>query len=568
VFRTILAPGFLVDRDLQGLLTESVVGHAGRADLDHAVVGALHIGYVRERLNLADIGEPGPASEPLTDEHGRQIEIVYGVVCREALAEPIDGDDLRAARDEALQSYRRFLADENAFRVERAAGFALRTAVRSRPSESPAATEPDGQVAPAAQCPNAAPRQPRRRHEILGAIVAIAAVGAAATLATVGDDKSVAPLIARAVHPPRIVRATDGRRHIAYELTLTNDTRARVRVARIDVLDVAGERQLATYGAVAVARLAGVASGSALTVARASRRTLAIDLRMCTEDRPPAQIQHRFAVTTASQHGGWRRVAFTAPATRVDRREPVRLGLPMSATNLLVTTTVPFEPLATPRDARAIRGFAIDFRRLRDDGAATSDGDPSLNASYFVFGDRVLAAAAGTVVAVRDDVADNVPPRGAARSARGDERGNFVVEDVGDGFAVYAGLRHASVRVRPGQRVRRGQLLGAVGNSGKSDQPRLRFRLTGDRKDAGGSEGGLPFVFDRFSLMARLTREPAGDARRRPAPARAHVHELPLSGDVVGAPQARAASPAARRAPPASPRGSRRTARRTPRAGG
>ena len=566
VFRTILAPGFLVQGDLHGLLTEAAGGGAGRAELDNAVVGPLSIGYVREPLTLADVDEGEPGSEPLTDEHGRQIVIAFGIVCRQLLGEPIDGDDLRAARAQALQTYRRFLDDETGFRVEVAAALALRTAVLPWPSDAaPAGATGQADVAPgtagqsgsatgqadtaagqaAVAAPTAPPappwamRSPRRRTATLGALAALAAASGA-TFIAVGGDEPVAPLTARVPDAPRIVLATDGRRHIAYEIELTNDTAARVRVERIEALDATGGRPLATYSGSQVARLAGGAKASALTLARASRRTLAIDLRMRAGERPPARIGHRFMLAVASADGGARRVAFTAPATSVDRRAPSRVELPLTGKNLLVTATLatPVRQLAqTSGSTDVIRRFAIDFQRLRDDATTALDGDPNVNTSYLVYGDRVVAVAAGTVVAVRDDVPDNTPPGGRPRSARGDARGNFVVQDVGGGhFALYAGLRRASVRVRPGQRLRRGQRLAAVGNSGDSDQPRLRFRLT-DRAGAfDPAGGGLALVFDRFRLLARLTRDPGGVVRRRPASARAHSGEMPLAGDVIGGP--------------------------------
>lgn len=47
--------------------------------------------------------------------------------------------------------------------------------------------------------------------------------------------------------------------------------------------------------------------------------------------------------------------------------------------------------------------------------------------------------------------------------------GNHVVEDLGGGrFALFAHLDTGSVRVHRGQRIRAGQMLGRVGNTGAS----------------------------------------------------------------------------------------------------
>lgn len=52
--------------------------------------------------------------------------------------------------------------------------------------------------------------------------------------------------------------------------------------------------------------------------------------------------------------------------------------------------------------------------------------------------------------------------------------GNHVILDLGAGrYACYAHLQPGSIRVKPGDRVRTGQVLGLVGNSGNSTEPRF-----------------------------------------------------------------------------------------------
>ena len=44
-------------------------------------------------------------------------------------------------------------------------------------------------------------------------------------------------------------------------------------------------------------------------------------------------------------------------------------------------------------------------------------------------------------------------------------------------FAVLSGIKPGSVRVKAGQRVARGAVLGLCGNSGNSSEPHLHFHL-------------------------------------------------------------------------------------------
>ncbi|MBI5852526.1 MAG: urea transporter [Planctomycetes bacterium] len=101
---------------------------------------------------------------------------------------------------------------------------------------------------------------------------------------------------------------------------------------------------------------------------------------------------------------------------------------------------------------------------------------------YFGFDAPVLAAAAGTVAAVHDGAPDGVP--GTLDATR--PWGNAVVLRHGhDLFSVVAHLRCGSVRVRPGQPVMLGELLGTCGASGRSPRPHVHFQA--QRSDALGA---------------------------------------------------------------------------------
>ena len=56
--------------------------------------------------------------------------------------------------------------------------------------------------------------------------------------------------------------------------------------------------------------------------------------------------------------------------------------------------------------------------------------------------------------------------------------GNNVIMEIGDGlYAFYAHLQPGSLRVKVGDKVRRGQVLGLLGNSGNSSEPHLHFHI-------------------------------------------------------------------------------------------
>ena len=90
-------------------------------------------------------------------------------------------------------------------------------------------------------------------------------------------------------------------------------------------------------------------------------------------------------------------------------------------------------------------------------------------------GVEVVAAAPGTVLRVRDGVPDREVSR-SRRSVDGIEAGNAVIIRHDDGLeTMYAHMKKGSVRVRPGDKVKRGQVLGLVGMSGMTVFPHLHF---------------------------------------------------------------------------------------------
>jgi len=114
--------------------------------------------------------------------------------------------------------------------------------------------------------------------------------------------------------------------------------------------------------------------------------------------------------------------------------------------------------------------------------------------------------------------------------------GNFVVLRIAPGiYAHYAHLDRGSVRVRIGQRIRRGAVIGLLGQTGAAGAPHLHFHLS-DRATFEQSEG-LPYVIQAFTALGRTsveaTFDPAKPVALGPSPTGKRRAELPLDGSVV-----------------------------------
>jgi murein DD-endopeptidase len=107
--------------------------------------------------------------------------------------------------------------------------------------------------------------------------------------------------------------------------------------------------------------------------------------------------------------------------------------------------------------------------------------------------------------------------------------GNYVILDLGQGrYAFYAHLQPGSLRVKAGDKVRRGQVIGLVGNSGNSTEPHLHFHIS-DANSPLGSDG-LPYLLTAFEVQGKGWGWKASEAKTA---TEKRQMETPLENDVV-----------------------------------
>ncbi len=165
-------------------------------------------------------------------------------------------------------------------------------------------------------------------------------------------------------------------------------------------------------------------------------------------------------------------VALRDPAGRAFAPSPLPLSLPIDC--------------APGVDCWILRYVDVDPGPGQADfacGAMSGDGHKGTDFALAHDGrllDRVavLAAADGTVAGTRDGVGDANVRRAGHAAVRGRECGNGVSIDHGGGWRTrYCHMKRGSVRVRPGDRVRAGDPLGAVGLSGLTEFPHVHMSV-------------------------------------------------------------------------------------------
>ncbi|CCF13147.1 peptidase M23 family protein [Brevibacillus laterosporus GI-9] len=118
--------------------------------------------------------------------------------------------------------------------------------------------------------------------------------------------------------------------------------------------------------------------------------------------------------------------------------------------------------------------YAYDLVIMKD--GKTYQGDPSKNESYYAYGQEVSAAADGKVVKVENKIPDNVP---VGTTNKTELLGNHVIIDHGNGeYSVTAHLKTDSLKVKVGDKVKRGEIIGLCGNSGNSSEAHIHFQVS------------------------------------------------------------------------------------------
>ena len=364
---------------------------------------------------------------------------------------------------------------------------------------------------------------------VVAALIAVVGLSAPAQARTAADPGAgvaatdpapeLTGLAASVLTRPSAVRGTDGGLHIDYELVLTNATDFAVEVEQVEVLDAKTDRVLLSLAGDALSsRMSTVRVPPSPTTQLAPSGSAVVWLDVVVRRKAglPEVLDHRI-LSSARPPAGEEPIPFTSEVARVPLAAgpPLRLGPPVRSGIWGAGEGCCDNDTHHRRGLLVVNGnevvpqrFAIDWMRLDEQHRAWV-GDPHQLSSYLSYGQPLIAAAAGKVVIARDGFPNQPPPDNPTPPQFADLPGNQVVLRVGPGvYLLYAHMKPGSVRVRVGERVRRGQLLGKLGNSGNSATPHLHLQV--QTTPILGSDG-LPFVFERFRLLGQITSPDLSD---------------------------------------------------------
>jgi hypothetical protein len=339
-----------------------------------------------------------------------------------------------------------------------------------------------------------------------------------------------------------------GTRHLGYELHVTNFRPFDVVLNRLEIIDAdRGSRVAELRDSQLAATLGRVGTradaSNPQTIAAGGRTIVYLWLPLQDGVATPARLQHRIELDLMRPSGRERTVVTDGGCT-VRSGQPIVLSAPVRGgpwVALYDPTMLGGHRTAVytlDGRARIPARFAVDWVKLADD-ATYARGDATSITNWHGYGSDVLAVADGVIAEAVDDM-----PEGATLSeatgplALENASGNYVALDLGGGrYAFYEHLKHGSITVKRGDRVKSGQVLGLLGNSGSSSSgPHLHFHV-GDASTELAAEG-LPYVFRSFEVVGGFDDIGAFKAGERwkpalPTAAGKRSKELPAANTVI-----------------------------------
>ena len=329
------------------------------------------------------------------------------------------------------------------------------------------------------------------------------------------------PVVVSAFTPnARPVAGTDGKTHLVYELILTNTNPTAATLQKLEVLDAsAPSKVLSSFeGQDLLSHLHTTGGGGVdnAVIEFNGTRLFLIDFYLDSLAAVPKRLLHHLELlgAPAPARTPTTPVSLSYDAAPIEILAKVPVIGPPLAGNHWIATNGCCAPSVHRASSLGINGqiffaqrFAIDWMQMDGQGRLVS-GDPSDVHNYKSYGADVLAVADGTVVEKLNDLDDQKPgtlPDPKTITVQNVD-GNHVVLDLGGGvYAFYAHMQKNSVDVAVGQRVKRGRVLGKLGNTGNTSAPHLHFHLMAGTSVLGSN--GIPYEIDTFELAGQVSKE-------------------------------------------------------------
>lgn len=301
------------------------------------------------------------------------------------------------------------------------------------------------------------------------------------------------------------VTIINGKPTVYYELWMSNFTRDSLELKKIELINTANLKPVVSLTdnlETRIRRIGTSPKGSETILPPGGLHVLYLEF-VLEVDRS-TEFTHRLEFEVVSGNG--KTVSFTQYTSfRLSGRPTLVLGAPLNAGPWAAVYEPSWERghrrvLYTVDEKRRIPGrFAIDFIRLNNEGKYANGSDDEIK-NWYGYGADVLAVSDGVVASTRNDFTES-PTLSAHPSHPADKAtGNYISIDIGNERIVfYEHLKPGSIKVKRGQKVKKGDVIASLGFTGQTTGPHLHFHVA-DKNSPLGAEG-VPFVFESFIIL-------------------------------------------------------------------
>lgn len=308
------------------------------------------------------------------------------------------------------------------------------------------------------------------------------------------------------LYVPEVI-VIDGKPTSYYELHLTNFAPDSLKLVELQIFNRKDSSIVATFDENALdgqIGLIGKTGSSKNIFASGSSGLVYIELPLLGKEN--FQIAHRIVFVDLSS--GEKHSIQGIPLDLKKQKEVI-LGPPLGSGNWAAV----YEPVwerghrrvvyTVDGKARIPGRYAIDFIMLDNQGRYAK-GDEDFIKNWYGYGVDVLAVSNGVVASARDDFSESPTLSGHPAHTPDKATGNYISIDIGGGhFTFYEHLKPGSIKVKTGQRVKKGEVIASLGFTGQTTGPHLHFHVANHNSPLGAE--GLAYTFDQFTEIGKYS---------------------------------------------------------------
>ena len=299
----------------------------------------------------------------------------------------------------------------------------------------------------------------------------------------------------------------NGKRTVYYELHLTNSSDNSIVIKKLEVIDVADSEVIASFNKDDLksrfSRLETSPKNNENTLPPNASGVIYLEL-ILKKDKRNTRLKNRLELETISKNES-KFFSVQGASVNITKQPEVILGPPLRNGNWAAIYN-PFWERGHRRVFYTINGksrlpgrFAIDFIRLDDKGRYAA-ADENFIKNWFGYGNEVIAVKDGVIDSIGDDFSESPTLSGHPKHPPEKATGNYVSINIGNKLiAFYEHLKPGSIRVKPGQKVKKGDVIALIGFTGQTTGPHLHFHVADENSPLGAE--GIAFAFEKFKLL-------------------------------------------------------------------